>query len=38
GYPTRDHLRALARHGPCPLHRRSFAPVREAMQEGLPEL
>jgi ribonuclease HII len=27
GYPTPEHLRALARHGPCPLHRRSFAPV-----------
>jgi len=35
GYPTKDHLQALARHGPCPLHRRSFAPVREAMQAGL---
>jgi len=30
GYGTRRHLRALARHGPCPLHRRTFAPVREA--------
>jgi ribonuclease HII len=28
GYPTPDHLRQLARHGPCRLHRRSFAPVR----------
>jgi len=35
GYPTPEHLRALAEHGPCPLHRRSFAPVREAMQAGL---
>ncbi|WP_242112223.1 ribonuclease HII [Luteimonas aquatica] len=29
GYPTPVHLRALALHGPCPQHRRSFAPVRE---------
>jgi ribonuclease HII len=27
GYPTPEHLLALGRHGPCPLHRRSFAPV-----------
>jgi ribonuclease HII len=27
GYATRDHLHALDRHGPCPLHRRSFAGV-----------
>ncbi len=24
GYPTRDHRDALARHGPCPIHRLSF--------------
>lgn len=28
GYPTPAHLDALARLGPCPEHRRSFAPVR----------
>jgi ribonuclease HII len=28
GYPTREHLAALARHGPCPIHRRSFAPLK----------
>ncbi|MEO1079660.1 MAG: ribonuclease HII [Pseudomonadota bacterium] len=28
GYPTRQHLDALREHGPCPLHRRSFGPVR----------
>jgi ribonuclease HII len=27
GYGTADHMRALDRLGPCPLHRRSFAPV-----------
>lgn len=31
GYPTREHREALLRHGPCPLHRRSFAPVRAAI-------
>lgn len=30
GYATREHLDALARHGPSPVHRRSFAPVRAA--------
>lgn len=30
GYPTRQHLGALAEHGPCPHHRRSFRPVAEA--------
>ncbi|UNK59108.1 ribonuclease HII [Pseudoxanthomonas daejeonensis] len=30
GYPTPVHLAALVQHGPCPHHRRSFAPVREA--------
>ena len=28
GYPTRQHLEALQRCGVCPIHRRSFAPVR----------
>ena len=27
GYATLMHRRLLAEHGPCPLHRRSFAPV-----------
>lgn len=30
GYGTPDHLEALRRFGPSPLHRFSFAPVREA--------
>lgn len=29
GYPTRLHLERLARFGPCPIHRRSFAPVAQ---------
>ena len=35
GYPTPGHLRELALHGPCAAHRRSFAPVRRALQAGL---
>jgi ribonuclease HII len=31
GYGTPDHLAALARHGPCPAHRRSFAPVAQSV-------
>jgi len=31
GYPTRDHLAALKRLGPSPVHRRSFAPVRRLL-------
>jgi ribonuclease HII len=27
GYATLEHRRRLQEHGPCPLHRRSFAPV-----------
>jgi ribonuclease HII len=30
GYGTAGHLEALRQHGPSPLHRYSFAPVREA--------
>ena len=29
GYGSPVHLAALERHGPCPQHRRSFAPVRQ---------
>ena len=43
GYSTPDHLEALRRYGPTPLHRFSYAPVREATcwaahatQEALP--
>ncbi len=31
GYGTAAHLDALARHGACPEHRRSFAPVARAL-------
>lgn len=34
GYGTEFHRQALRLHGPCPIHRRSFAPVSQ-MQLGL---
>ncbi|MFZ3290230.1 MAG: ribonuclease HII, partial [Telluria sp.] len=35
GYATALHLERLREHGPCPVHRRSYAPVRELMQGDL---
>lgn len=29
GYPTPEHRRLLAARGPCPIHRRSYAPVAQ---------
>lgn len=34
GYPSAMHREALRTHGPCPQHRRSFAPVQRALREG----
>jgi ribonuclease HII len=31
GYPTPRHLEALKKLGPLPIHRKSFAPVRDAL-------
>jgi ribonuclease HII len=36
GYPVREHVKALKAQGACPIHRRSFAPVRSVL--GLPPL
>jgi ribonuclease HII len=36
GYGTADHLEALRRYGPTPLHRFSFEPVRHAAQYAPP--
>lgn len=33
GYGTAQHLAAIAQHGPCPIHRRSFAPLKPAQPE-----
>ncbi len=32
GYPTAQHFAALSTYGPCPIHRKSFAPVRNALE------
>jgi len=34
GYPTAEHVAALKDLGACPIHRRSFAPVREVLGGG----
>lgn len=37
GYPSPMHLKALREHGPCPIHRRSYAPVAQAALDfGIP--
>ena len=28
GYCTKAHIEAIRRHGPCPIHRKTFAPIR----------
>ncbi|MFT7558468.1 MAG: ribonuclease HII [Flavobacteriales bacterium] len=35
GYPTKQHLDALAELGICAIHRRSYAPVKKYLQENL---
>lgn len=35
GYPSPQHLAALREYGPCPEHRRSFAPVRRCGERSL---
>ncbi len=32
GYATKNHLEAIRKNGPSPIHRRSFKPVRESLQ------
>ena len=34
GYGTKRHLKALEEYGPCPAHRRSFAPIAAAVATG----
>jgi len=34
GYGTKAHLEALREHGPCEIHRKTFAPVAEILNEG----
>jgi ribonuclease HII len=35
GYPTQEHLQKLREKGPCPIHRRGFAPVRALLEPSL---
>ena len=35
GYPTKAHFQHLRELGPCPIHRRSFAPVAQALMGGV---
>ena len=35
GYPTKDHMAALEKLGPCPEHRRSFGPVAAILERAL---
>lgn len=34
GYPTREHRKILKRIGPCPIHRKTFCPVRKNLIAG----
>jgi len=33
GYPTKQHMANLAQHGACPIHRKSFAPVKHVVKD-----
>lgn len=33
GYGTKRHLELIAQHGPCPLHRFSFAPLKDSLKK-----
>ncbi|HLZ33101.1 MAG TPA: ribonuclease HII [Nitrospira sp.] len=35
GYGTEEHLQQLATYGPCPIHRRTFAPVAQVLAQSL---
>lgn len=39
GYGTAAHMQALHKFGPCPYHRRSFAPIKQLLEssQALPE-
>jgi len=35
GYPTKEHKEALKKYGACPIHRKSFKPVQDVLNEQL---
>ena len=36
GYPTAQHMAAIRKHGPCAIHRRTFAPLKTMNLAPLP--
>jgi ribonuclease HII len=34
GYGTKSHLKAIINFGPCPIHRKSFMPIKQYLLEG----
>ena len=36
GYPTRAHIQALHKYGPCPIHRTTCKPVKDRMSKTTP--
>lgn len=34
GYLTRQHMEALRKFGPCPIHRKTYAPIRELLESS----
>ncbi|HPJ17368.1 MAG TPA: ribonuclease HII [Candidatus Woesebacteria bacterium] len=37
GYGTKQHLSALQKYGPCPIHRLSFRPIQKILHSILPK-
>lgn len=35
GYATAEHLRAIELYGPCPIHRRTFEPIKSSLEPSL---
>ena len=38
GYGTARHLAAIAAHGPCPIHRKSFAPLKQIVHPQISQI
>ncbi|MDQ0215107.1 ribonuclease HII [Oikeobacillus pervagus] len=35
GYLTKAHMEALSKYGPCPIHRKTYGPIRELLEKQL---
>ena len=33
GYATQEHLEAIKKYGPCPIHRKTFSPIKEIVNQ-----